>query len=58
MNKETVINFPKKLFKYVVAVKLINKAVRIGHKIYRMIPRFDKITGIDTDKFVMNHISK
>lgn len=56
MDRETVINLPKKLLKLVIAAKLIKKAARIIRRIYLMIPKFDKITGIDTDKLVKNHM--
>lgn len=56
MNRETVINLPKKIFKFVVAARIIKKVVRAARKIYTFIPKFDKITGIDTDKLVKNHM--
>ncbi len=58
MDRETIINLPKKLLKFVIAAKLIKKSLRIIRRIYLFIPKFDKITGIDTDKLVENHMSK
>ena len=58
MDRETIINLPKKLFKYILAVKLVAKAVTVGERIYRFIPKFDKITGIDTAKFEQMHLPK
>ncbi len=58
MDRETIINLPRKILKFVIAAKVINKTVRIAHRIYLFIPKFDKITGIDTDKLVENHMPK
>lgn len=54
MNRETVINLPRKLLKFVIAWKLGSKIYRTGRRIYNMIPKFDKITGIDTDTLIDN----
>ena len=56
MDRETVINLPKKLLKFVIAAKVIRKTAKTAHRIYLFIPKFDKITGIDTDKLVENHM--
>ncbi|MBQ7117461.1 MAG: hypothetical protein IJN88_04555 [Clostridia bacterium] len=58
MDRETIINLPKKILKFVIAAKVINKTSKLVRRIYLFIPKFDKITGIDTDKLVQNHISK
>lgn len=58
MDRETVINLPRKILKFVIAAKIITKIGRAVRRIYLFIPKFDKITGIDTDKLVENHISK
>ncbi len=58
MDRETIINLPKKMLKFVIAFKIIEKVVRTARKIYSFIPKFDKITGIDTDKLVENHMLK
>ncbi len=58
MDRETVINLPRKILKFVIAAKIVTKAVKTAERIYRFIPKFDKITGINTDKLVENHISK
>lgn len=58
MDRETIINLPKKLLKFVLAAKAVSWLINTAGKIYRMIPKFDKITGIDTDKLVKNHMSK
>ena len=58
MDRETVINLPRKILKFVIAAKAVGKAGRIARRIYLLIPKFDKITGIDTDKLVENHIRK
>ncbi len=58
MDRETIINLPRKILKFVIAAKVINKTVRIARRIYLFIPKFDKITGIDTDKLVENHMPK
>lgn len=58
MDRETIINLPRKILKFVIAAKVINKTAKLVRRIYLFIPKFDKITGIDTDKLVENHISK
>ena len=58
MNRETIINLPKKLLKFVIAGKLIKKVYRIARRIYMMIPKFDKITGIDTDVLIKKHMGQ
>lgn len=58
MERETIINLPRKILKFVIAVKIINKIGRVARRIYLFIPKFDKITGIDTDKLVENHMRK
>ncbi|MBQ3136402.1 MAG: hypothetical protein IJB74_02865 [Clostridia bacterium] len=58
MDRETVINLPKKILKFVIVAGIINKAVKIARRVYLFIPKFDKITGIDTDKLVQNHMQK
>ena len=58
MERETIINLPRKILKFVITAKIINKAVKAARKIYSFIPKFDRITGIDTDKLVKNHISE
>ena len=58
MDRETKINLPKKLLKFVIAFKAVKKAVKIAKKIYTLIPKFDKITGIDTDILVKNHMAE
>ena len=54
MDRETIINLPKKILKFVVAYKVGKKAYRVGRRVYNMIPKFDKITGIDTDILIDN----
>ena len=56
MDRETIINLPRKIFKFVIAVKVINKTVKTVKKIYSFIPKYDKITGIDTDKLVEKYM--
>mgnify|MGYP003314575507 CR=1 FL=1 len=58
MDRETIINLPRKILKFVVAAKVVKKAVKTAHRVYLFIPKFDKITGIDTDKLVKNHMSE
>ncbi len=58
MDRETIINLPRKILKFVIAAKVINKTVKTAKKIYSFIPKYDKITGIDTDKLVQNHMQK
>lgn len=58
MDRETLINLPRKILKFVIAAKVITKVVKTAKKIYSFIPKFDKITGIDTDKLVQNHMHK
>lgn len=58
MDRETIINLPKKIFKFYITVTLAEKTVKTAARIYRFVPRFDKITGIDTDKLVNRHMSK
>ncbi len=58
MDRETIINLPRKVLKFVIAAKVINKTVKTAKKIYSFIPKYDKITGIDTDKLVVNHMHK
>ncbi len=58
MDRETIINLPKKIFRFVLAVKTVRWLVNTGFKIYRFIPKFEKIKGIDTEKFVGRHISQ
>ncbi len=54
MNRETIINLPKNLLKFVIAYKWGRKLYRFGRRIYNMIPKFEKITGIDTDILIDN----
>ncbi len=58
MDRETIINLPRKILKFVIAAKVINKSVKTAKKIYSFIPKYDKITGIDTDKLVQKHMQK
>ncbi len=58
MDRETIINLPRKILKFVIAAKIIKKAARTARRIYLFIPKFDKITGIDTDKLVEKHMPK
>lgn len=58
MDRETIINLPRKILKFVIAAKVISKSVKTAKKIYSFIPKYDKITGIDTDKLVQNHMQK
>ena len=58
MDRETIINLPKKLLKFVIAAKIADKTVRTAKKVYTLIPKYDRITGIDTDKLVQNHMPK
>ena len=58
MNRETIINLPKKIFGFVLAAKIIRKIYRFAVRIYSMIPKFDKIKGIDTDLLVEKHMNK
>ena len=58
MDRETIINLPKKILKFVIAANLISKTVKTARKIYSFIPKYDTITGIDTDKLVQNHMHK
>ncbi len=58
MDHETIINLPRKILKFVIAVKVINKTAKTAKKLYSFIPKYDKITGIDTDKLVENHMLK
>lgn len=52
MDRETVIRLPKKILKLVLVCKFGEKAYCTGRRIYNMIPKFDKITGIDTDVLI------
>ena len=54
MDRETVVRLPKKLLKVVIACKYGGKLYRVGRRAYNMIPKFDKITGIDTDILIDN----
>ena len=58
MDRETIINLPRKLLKFVIAAKTVSKIIKTAKKIYSFIPKYDKITGIDTDKLVENHMRK
>lgn len=56
MDRETIINLPRKILKFVIAAKVVNKTVRAAKKIYSFIPKYDRITGIDTDRLVQSHM--
>ena len=56
MDRETVINLPRKILKLVIAAKVIKRTMKTVKKIYSFIPKYDKITGIDTDRLVENHM--
>ncbi len=58
MDRETILNLPRKILKFVIAAKIINKSVKAVKKICSFIPKYDKITGIDTDRLVENHMPK
>jgi hypothetical protein len=40
------------------AVKIISTCVVIASAVYAMVPKYDTIEGIDTDKLVANHRDK
>lgn len=52
MDRETIINLPKKIFKFVITFKFIRGLSRFIRKVYSFIPKYDKITGINTDSLV------
>ncbi len=54
MDRETVVRLPRKVLKFVIAYKYGSKLYRMGRRVYNMIPKFDKITGIDTDILIDN----
>lgn len=41
----------------VKAVKIVSTCVVIAAAVYAMVPKYDTIEGIDTDKLVENHRS-
>ena len=41
----------------VKAVKIISTCVVIAAAVYAMVPKYDTIEGIDTDKLIENHRS-
>lgn len=52
MDRETIINLPKKIFKFVITFKFFRGLYRFARRVYRFIPKYDKITGINTDSLV------
>ena len=53
-----VIEVAKKVYKCRVAFNLGVKAYNKGYAVYSLFPKYDKITGIDTDKLVKAHMNK
>ena len=48
----------KKIYKFKAIFKVIAALISVGITVYNLIPKYDKIKGIDTDALVMSHIAK
>ena len=48
----------KNVYKFRIAFNLGVKAYNAGYAVYSLFPKYDKITGIDTDKLVKAHMNK
>lgn len=53
-----VVETAKKIYKCRIIVRLGVKGYNAAYKVYSLVPKYDKITGINTDKFVADHIRK
>ena len=45
----------KKVYKFRIAFNLGVKAYNTGYAVYSLFPKYDKITGINTDKLIADH---
>ena len=52
---QDIIEIVKKVYKCKIAFKLGVKAYNTGYSVYSLFPKYDKITGIDTDKLIEKH---
>ena len=50
-----VIEIVKKVYKFRIAFNLGVKAYNTGYAVYSLFPKYDKITGINTDKLIADH---
>ena len=53
-----VIGAVKKVYKIKIAFNFGVKAYNMAYAVYSLFPKYDKITGIDTDKLVQKHMNK
>lgn len=50
-----VIEIVKKVYKFRIAFNLGVKTYNTGYAVYSLFPKYDKITGINTDKLIAEH---
>lgn len=50
-----ITSLTKKFIKATVKRKFIFSCLNIGAKVHSLLPRYDKIEGIDTDKLIREH---
>jgi hypothetical protein len=55
---EKIVRAAKKVYKLKFIFKHGEKIYNRAYAIYSHFPKYDKITGIDTDKLVMAHMNK
>ena len=54
----SVVEVVKKVYKCRIAFNIGVKVYNKAYAIYSLFPKYDKITGIDTDKLVKTHMNK
>lgn len=58
MNKELIIKLPKKIKTVMTAVKVISTAATVGMTVYSLIPKNEKIKGVNLDSYIAQSNSK
>ena len=53
-----VVEVVKKVYKCKAAFHIGVKVYNTGYAVYSLFPKYDKITGIDTDKLIKAHTNK
>lgn len=50
-----IVKLTKKAVKAVAKTKVFFVCLNVGAKVHSLIPKYDKIEGIDTDKLIREH---